>query len=247
MEAHIFKFTADDLRKIDRRILGFLITSGHCCNELVALMPYIVFEYPLASTNEVEAALILARRYTIDRIIVSKIVEYDELCSKFFESDWPDGLYSRLKHEYDVINATIKAKKWARLLRNKTSFHYDEKFASSSLDQLDGKHPLRLIAGRISGVTLFEFSEEILSRPIFEEAGTGDIEQGMASVNQFMLGAIRAIRKFHSGAIISAFEVYGLMAEREISELRESYCGTPGVDHVPLSIASEVWSVRRAD
>jgi hypothetical protein len=84
MDAYIFRFNVDDLRKIESRALGFLISSGHCCNELVALMPYIVFEQSLDDANDVESALILARRYTIDRIIVSKIVEYDELCAKFF-------------------------------------------------------------------------------------------------------------------------------------------------------------------
>jgi hypothetical protein len=241
MDAYIFRFKVDDLRKIESRALGFLISSGHCCNELVALLPYIAFEQSLNNANEVEGALILARRYTIDRIIVSKIVEYDELCGKFFRETASvcDELYDGLKREYDLISATIKAQKWARILRNKASFHYDEKYATDSLRKLDGDHPLRMIMGRMSGITLFEFSEEVLSRPIFEEAGSGDIGKGMEVVNRFILESIRAIRDFHARSMIGAFKKYGLVTERETTELREKYCGSPGVDYVPISISAE--------
>jgi len=241
MDAYIFRFSADDLRKIESRALGFLISSGHCCNELVALMPYIAFEQSLKNANEVESALIVARRYTLDRIIISKIVEYNELCEKFFRetSSVNGSLCDELKREYDLISAIIKAKRWARILRNKASFHYDEKYATDSLRNLDGNHPLRMILGRMSGVTLFEFSEEILSRPIFEEAGSGDIGKGMDVVNGFILESIRAIRDFHSRSTINAFKKYGLVTERESAELREKYCGRPGVDYVPISISTE--------
>ena len=247
MDAYIFRFNVDDLRKIESRALGFLISSGHCCNELVTLLPYIVFEQSLNNTNEVERALILVRRYTIDRIIVSKIVEYDEMCDKFFrENDLVgDDLYDGLKREYDLISATIKAQKWARILRNKASFHYDEKYATESLRKLDGDHPLRMIMGKMSGITLFEYSEEVLSRPIFEEAGAGDIAKGMEVVNRFILESIRAIRDFHARSMIDAFKKYGLVTERESTELREKYCGSPGADYVPLSISTEYASNAR--
>jgi hypothetical protein len=241
MDAYIFRFNVSDLRKIESRALGFLISSGHCCNELVALMPYIVFEQSLENANEVEGALIIARRYTIDRIIVSKIVEYDELCSKFFH-EVPfvgDDLYNELKKEYDLISPKIRAQKWARILRNKASFHFDEKYATDSLRKLDANHPLRMILGRMSGVTLFEFSEEVLGRPIFEEAGSGDIGMGMDAINRFILESIRVIRDFHSRSMISAFTKYGLVSQRESAELRENYCGSPGVDYVALSISTE--------
>jgi hypothetical protein len=210
-------------------------------------MPYIVFEQSLKGANEVEAALIIARRYTVDRIIVSKIVEYEELCGKFFREPLSvgDDLYDGFKREYDLISATIKAQKWARVLRNKTSFHYDEKYATDSLCKLDGNHPLRMIVGRMSGITLFEFSEEVLSRPIFEEAGSGDIGKGMDVVNRFILESIRAIRDFHSRSMISAFKKYGLVTERESAELRDKYCGAPGVDYVPISISAEYVSRHR--
>jgi hypothetical protein len=130
-------------------------------------------------------------------------------------------------------------------LRNKASFHYDEKYAADSLRKLDGNHPLRMVMGHMSGVTLFEFSEEILSRPIFEEAGSGDIGKGMDAVNRFILDSIRAIRDFHARSMVGAFKKYGLVTERETTELREKYCGSPGADFVPLSISTEYVSNAR--
>jgi len=244
MEAFIFRFTVDDLRKIESRALGFLIASSHCCNELVTLMPYIAFEQSLEKANEVESALILARRHTIDRIIISKIVEYDGLCQKFFqhESAGVDEFYVSLKRKYEKINSEIKAEKWARILRNKASFHYDERYAFESLDKLEGSHPLRMVLGRMSGVTLLEFSEEILSRPIFERAGAGDIEEGMGAVDRFIVNSIRVIRDFHANSLIEAFKKYGLVTKRESTELRDEYCGSIGIDRVPISILPKIAS-----
>jgi hypothetical protein len=179
MDAYIFRFTVDDLRKIESRALGFLISSGHCCNELVALMPYIVFEQSLEDANEVEAALIIARRYTIDRVIVSKIVEYDELCQKFFREDGtPDDFYEALKVEYEQISSNIRAEKWARILRNKTSFHYDEKYASDSLNKLDGAHPLRMILGPMSGILYSSSQKRCLAVRFLKAQAPGILGKG---------------------------------------------------------------------
>jgi hypothetical protein len=143
MDAYIFHFNANDLRKIESRALGFLISSGHCCNELVALMPYIVFEQSLKSANEVEAALIIARRYTVDRIIVSKIVEYDELCGKFSRETLSVGRRSirRIKKRIRSDKCNDQSSEMGSPFRNKTSFHYDEKYATDSLRKLDDNHP----------------------------------------------------------------------------------------------------------
>jgi hypothetical protein len=77
MDAYVFRFTAKQLKAIDPEVLGFLIASGHCCNEFAALMSYIAFEHSLKQANEVEAAFIVMRRYMNERTIISKIVEYD--------------------------------------------------------------------------------------------------------------------------------------------------------------------------
>lgn len=138
METYVFKFSADDLRKIDSRVLGFLISSGHCCNELSAMMPFIAFEQSLQGANEVESALILARRYTIDRIIISKIVEYRILCEKFVghQREVSSSFISSLKSDYEATVRVLAVPKWAKILRNKVSFHYDEKYALESLAEL---------------------------------------------------------------------------------------------------------------
>jgi hypothetical protein len=106
------------------------------------------------------------------------------------------------------------------------------------LAQLDDEHPLRLIAGKIKGLTLFEFCEEIVNRPIFEKAGNGDLGKGMDIANQFVLDLIGAIPRFHAGATIAAFHAFGLVTKREKMELREHYCAEPGKVFVPLSISS---------
>ena len=218
-------------KKIEDRPFSHLVISGGNISN-------IVFEQSLEKANEVESALILTRRHTIDRIIISKIVEYDELCQKFFQHESPeaDEFYVDLKRKYEKINSEIKAEKWARILRNKTSFHYDERYAFESLGKLDGAHPLRMILGRMSGVTLLEFSEEVLSRAIFERAGAGDIEEGIGAADRFIVNSIRVIRDFHAKALIEAFKKYGLVTKRESMELRDEYCGSIGIDRVPISI-----------
>jgi len=85
MDAFVFRFDAKQLRAVPSRYAGFLIASGHCCNELAILLPYILFEHDLKRANEVESSFIVLRKFTIDRILISKVVEYDILCSKFFE------------------------------------------------------------------------------------------------------------------------------------------------------------------
>jgi hypothetical protein len=240
MDVFRFLFDAKRLRAVPDRYLGFLIASSHCCNELAILQPYILFEHDLKRANDVECAFILTRKFTIDRILISKIVEYGELCLKFFEDNngSRDQLLLELSKNYEPIAAQIKSAKWARILRNKISFHYDYKQAISALSKLDDAHPLQLIAGRIKGVTLFDFAEEIVSRPIFEAAGGGDIGKGMDVANQFIVSLINSITSFHAQTTIALFTSFGMISERVQSELREKYCAAPGKIRVPISISS---------
>jgi hypothetical protein len=136
MDGYIFRFDARKFRKIPKRYLGFLVASGHCCNELTILLPYIIFEHELMDANEFEAAFIQTRKFTIDRIIISKIVEHGELCSKFFKAneDPTDTRLLELKKSYEPIAARISSAKWARVMRNKISFHYDPEHALNALD-----------------------------------------------------------------------------------------------------------------
>ena len=248
MDAFVFQFNAKQLRAIPRRYLGFLIASGHCCNELAVLLPYIIFEHDIRRANEVECAFILIRKFTIDRILVSKIVEYGNLCSKFFKDDnvTPDPLLLELSKAYEPIAAQIKSAKWARLLRNKISFHYDYEQAFSALSRLDDDHPMRLIAGRIKGLTLFDFAEEIVSRPVFEAAGSGDIGRGMDAANKFIVSLVGSISSFHARTTISLFKSFGLTSERVQTKLREKYCAAPGDVRVPILISSAYIKSRTA-
>jgi hypothetical protein len=239
MDAFVFKFDAKKLRAIDRRYLGFLIASGHCCNELAILLPYIIFEHNLKRANAFEAAFILTRRYTIDRILISKIVEYGELYSKLLKDSKgaSDPLLLELSKNYDPIAVKIKSAKWARILRNKISFHYDPQYALDALDRLDDDHPMRFMAGRIKGLTLFEFAEEIASRPIFEAAGKGDIGSGMDAANAFILDLVSSITAFHAQATISMFRAYGIAWERSQMKLRKKYFAAPGNVLIPISVS----------
>ena len=66
-------FTAKQLRATPSRCLGFLIASGHCCDERAILLPYIIFEHDLETATDVETAFILTRKFTIDRILIFEI------------------------------------------------------------------------------------------------------------------------------------------------------------------------------
>jgi hypothetical protein len=240
MDAFVFRFDAKRLRAIPRDYLGFLIASGHCCNELAILLPYIIYEHDLRRANEFEIAFILTRKFTIDRILISKIFEYGKLCSKFFKRhrDSADPFLSELAKTFEPIATKIKDAKWAAILRNTISFHYDPQYALTSLDLLDDNHPLHLMAGKFKGLTLFEFAEEITSRPIFEAAGNGDIGKGMDAANTFIVELVNTITTFHARATISIFRAHKMVSERIQMKLRNRYCAAPGDVRIPISISS---------
>ena len=240
MDAFVFQFDAKRLRAVPRDYLGFLVASGHCCNELAILLPYILFEQDLRRANDFEIAFILTRKFTIDRILISKIFEYGKLCSKFFKlhQGSADLFISELAKAFDPIAAKIKTAKWAAILRNTISFHYDPQHALTSLDRLDDDHPLSLMAGRLKGLTLFEFAEEITSRPIFKAAGDGNIGKGMDAANAFIVELVNAITTFHAYATKSMFRNHGMVSERIQMKLRDRYCAAPGDLRIPISISA---------
>jgi hypothetical protein len=106
---------------------------------------------------------------------------------------------------------------------------------------------MRVIAGKIKGLTLFDFAEEIVSRPIFEAAGNGEIRRGMDVANKFIVSLVGSISRFHARTTISLFKSYGLISERAQSKLREKYCAAPGDVRVPISISSAYVNSRKAD
>src|SRR5258708_33582180 len=157
MDSIMFRLAVKQFRAIPERYLRFLVASGHCCNELSILLPYIIFEHDLTNANEFEAAFIQTRKFTIDRVIISKVVEHGELCSKFFKAnkDPSDAQLLELKKAYEPIAAKINSAKWARVMRTKVSFHYDPEQKLNALDLLEDSHPLRLMAGAIQGLKHF--------------------------------------------------------------------------------------------
>jgi hypothetical protein len=240
MEAFVFKFDVKRLRAIPRDYLGFLVASGHCCNELAILLPYIIYEHDLKRANDFETAFILTRKFTIDRILISKIFEYGKLCTKFLKRHQrsPDPFLAELATSFEPIATKIKGSKWAAILRNTISFHYDPEYALTSFDRLDDDHPLQLMAGRLKGQTLFEFAEEITSRPIFEAAGDGDIGKGMDVVNAFIVELVNTITTFHARTCISLFRTHGMISERVQMKLHNRYCAAPGDVRIPISVSS---------
>lgn len=240
MDAFVFRFDAKRLRAIPRDCLGFLVASGHCCNELAILLPYIIYEHDLTRANDFETAFILTRKFTIDRILISKIFEYGKLCAKFCKQHEgsSEPYLAELIRAFEPIAAEIKAAKWAAILRNTISFHYDPQYALTSMDRLEDDHPLHLMAGRLKGLTLFEFAEEITSRPIFEAAGNGDIGKGMEAVNAFIVELVSTITTFHARATISMFRAHGMVSERIEMKLRNKYCAAPGDVRIPISVSS---------
>jgi hypothetical protein len=240
MDAFVFQFTAKQLRNVSRDYIGFPVASSHCCNELVILLPYIMYEHDIRRANDFETAFILTRKFTVDGIIISKIFEYWKLCLKFFKQNEAssDPFFSELNRAFDPIAAEIKAAKWVAILRNKISFHYDQKHALSALDGHPDDHPLRRMAGRLKGLTLFEFAEEISSRPILEEAGNGDIGKGMEVVNTFLVQLVNKITRFHADATGSIFAAYGMLSAPTKMKLRNKYCAAPGEVRIPISISS---------
>ena len=91
MDGFVYRFDAKRLRAVPRDYLGFLVASGHCCNELAILLPYIIYEHDLRRANDFEIAFILTRKFTIDRILISKIFEYWETLLEILQV--PPGLH----------------------------------------------------------------------------------------------------------------------------------------------------------
>ena len=68
---------------------------------------------------------------------------------------------------YSAIVLKLKSAKWARILRNKISFHYDPRYALDAMMKLEDAHPLRMFLWQHRRThTLSEFAEEITSRPM---------------------------------------------------------------------------------
>jgi type IV secretory pathway TraG/TraD family ATPase VirD4 len=83
MKTWLCRFTAKQLGSMHADHLGFIIASSHCCNELLALSPYLIFEQDSEKANEVEKSFIDVRFFTIVRMQIAKIFEYRDLCNGY--------------------------------------------------------------------------------------------------------------------------------------------------------------------
>jgi hypothetical protein len=233
----IFKLTVGELRSIPDRYLGFLLASSHCCNELAALVPFVVFEQDLAEagSHTVESAFIRSRVFTVDRVLVSKIIEYGTLCSEFLDEVECDPLLVKIAKDYEPLSKEIKSAKWARILRNKVSFHYDQEHVLKTLEGWKDDEKLQFTAGfEMRGATLFDFVDNLISHHMLEYAGGGDAKAGIEVVNTFIIRLIFLIVDFHAQATTDIFIHNGVMLDYEKGELRSEYCARVGEVYIPL-------------
>lgn len=236
MKIHAFRFTAKQLRGFDPDHLGFVIAACHCCNELRAFTLYVIFEADSVRLLEAEKAMVTVRQLTILRSAVSKILEFDDCCLKYLKrirTGYPE-LWGEMQSFYKPISDKIRAQAWARRLRNKVSFHYDQKYAFDSLSNLSESTDLSILLGPTDGLTVFSFAEEIVSTPIFVEAGDGDLKRGVETASEFAIEMQRKLTNFVAYVLTNSFKSAGLFQRDESVELRESYGAREGSVEIPI-------------
>jgi hypothetical protein len=239
VDVYVYKLTVAQLRSIPPRFLGFLLASSHCCNELAAFLPFVLFEQDITQATEVESAFIRSRAFTVDRVLTSKIVEYGKLCSKFLnkQSDVKsDPLLVKIAKDYEPISNEINPAKWAAILRNTVSFHYDQQHVLKTLEKLKDDEAMQFIASDLKGMTLFDFADYPISYHLLELAGHGDTDKGIVVINQFIKKLIFSIMEFHASTTKAIFLQNGIMLDCEIKEIRSHYCARIGDIYIPLSV-----------
>ncbi|MGE5536417.1 MAG: hypothetical protein ACM3W7_12980 [Acidobacteriota bacterium] len=237
MDVSVFRFSVKEFRKIHADHVGFLIASSHCCNELICVMPYLIFEQDIEDANEAEKALINIRFFTIVRHQISKIFEYRDLCNKYvgrIRKTFPQTAES-VRDESKLISRRIQDANWAKTVRNKTAFHFDANYAAKVFGNMPFDQELAFIVGNCRGVTAFEFADRILVEAMFRQAGEGDGDAGRDVVRKWTIELQREIERFHAKITSQLFEQYGLFHKRQASEVRDAWCAAPGEIAVPLS------------
>jgi hypothetical protein len=240
MEVSLFHFSARRLQTIHADHLGFLIASSHCCNELICVMPYLIFEQDIEDANEVERAMINIRFFTIVRHQIAKIFEYRELCNDYvgrIRKTFP-SLAESVQAESKLISRRINAAKWAEAVRNKVAFHFDAQYAAEILMRTPPDQELAFMAGKYRGVTVFDFADRIIVDAMFLDAGNGDRELGLNVVREWTIELQRQIEGFHAKIVRQIFSQYGIFQNQEQSEIRDAWCALPGQVAIPLSTQS---------
>jgi hypothetical protein len=237
MKVSIFRFTAKQLQSIHPDHLGFVVASSHCCNELICVMPYIIFEQDIQKANDVEEALIKIRFFTIVRLQIAKIFEYRDLCNNYIakiRTTFP-AMAAKLQNESKQISRRIKAAKWAETVRNKVASHFDEAYALDAVKSLPADTSLAFIAGNLHGLTAFDFADRAIVKAMFVDAGSGDEEAGKEAVLRWTIDLQKQITTFHADLIISVFQQHDIFRHEEKAEIRDEWCADPGSIAIPLS------------
>ena len=237
MEVSVFHFSAEQFQKVHPDHIGFLIASSHCCNELICVMPYIIFEQDIEDANKVEKALINIRFFTIVRHQVSKIFEYRDLCNAYvgrIRKTFPHMAES-VQEESKMISRRIQQAKWAHTVRNKIAFHFDAEYAADVLKNTPPDQELAFVVGNVRGLTAFDFADRVIVEAMFLEAGDGDSDLGRDVVKQWTIELQKQIEQFHAKITGRIFEQYGLFKNKELSEVRDAWCAVPGQVAIPLS------------
>lgn len=237
MQTWIYRFTAEKLGSMHPDHLGFVLASSHCCNELTALSPYLVFEHDSTTANETEKTFIDMRFLTVVRTQIAKIFEYRDLCDGYvgkIRKTFP-GMANKVAERSREISRQINSAGWAKTVRNKVAFHFDPSYAVKSFEKVPQDEELNFIVGRMRGVTAFGFADRVFTGSMFFEAGSGDVNAGQDIVRDWTIGLQTKIVDFHAETMDELFRHYGLMAKAEECELRDGFCGMRGKDCIPLA------------
>ncbi|HEY5305517.1 MAG TPA: hypothetical protein VIJ52_02450 [Pseudolabrys sp.] len=237
MKVTVFRFTAKQLQSIHSDHLGFIVASSHCCNELICVMPYIIFEQDIKKANETEEALINIRFFAILRHQIAKIFEYRDLCNNYIakiRTTFPAAA-TRLQNESKQISRSIKAAKWAETVRNKVVSHFDEAYALNAVKSMPEDTELTFIVGNLHGLTAFDFADRAIVRAMFVDAGVGDEEAGKTAVLRWSVDLQKQITTFHAGLVKNIFHQHGIFQNKDMVEIRDQWCAAPGSIAIPLS------------
>lgn len=149
MQIHSVDFLAEDMKRIGSPHAEFLIASAHCCNEMTALGPYVIFELETTDADPAELSFIANRQMTLLRMVLTRIYEYEKLRTWYFSKiRHPSGLRDAYKIMYEEVAESLRNAPWLARVRNKVGAYFDPGHARESLARLSANDPMRFIFGK---------------------------------------------------------------------------------------------------
>src|SRR5260370_41538719 len=82
-----FSLRCQEISRDSQALPWILGGVGSLLQRAIDYSAYIIFEHDLTNASEFEAACIQTRKFTIDRVIISKVDEHGEPCSIDFKDD----------------------------------------------------------------------------------------------------------------------------------------------------------------